>query len=161
MSRFWAPDFGLIAGDAHVLPCPIMSYIRFEGSAETGVQTASKYLESLEMVPRAGLEPARPRLWYLRILSPIYQLSIYFESLNNIKFKEKSGPNSGRRLCRMLSVYAHLLRSYRHTKIIINRNAKSSNGLSCFEGKSAWKTQGNRRTEISSPNSMGLIMSIS
>lgn len=70
---------------------PFVYYAGIFESAQDVQETHCKYTERLVLVPRAGLEPARPILSNPRILSPALIFSIYSRSLSYSESFKKTG----------------------------------------------------------------------
>lgn len=82
----------LIWSSPSAVICSIMCHLEAFCAFIKTYQNDTKHLKSLRMVPRAGLEPARPMLSNPRILSPEHNQPKYLIIEINSNFKSKNGP---------------------------------------------------------------------
>lgn len=110
----WAIDFGLIVVALHSFPFITMHTLSQQKRRVKLDLNALKPLRIKGLVPRAGIEPARPILSYPRILSPESENHNNLISLMNQVSSPSSGPHSG--LTRFITIhqYQHIFRNLKN-----------------------------------------------
>ena len=92
MIKILAPKKGVKKASLNDPKCAILDQYKLEKNAEFFQVKSCKYVESLGMVPRDGIEPSRPMLSYPRILSPDVFLCQSVDNIivSQIDFKKKA-----------------------------------------------------------------------